>query len=72
MLPMQLQSLKLLPLKVKEEIHLQENTCFDLEVKVTGNVAQYRLHHVTYSAAKFEITTSKGLGGDTFTRKYII
>ena len=29
---------------------------------------QYPLHHVTYSAAKFEVATSKGLGGGTFTR----
>ena len=55
---------------VKEEIHLQENTFFDLElgVKVTQNVAQYPLHHVTYSAVKFEVATSYCLGGDTFTR----
>ena len=39
--------------------------------KVTQNVAQYPLHHVTYSAAKFEVVTSNGLG-DAFTRKYII
>ena len=44
---------------------------------VTQNVAQYPQHHVTYSATKFEVATSKGLtsnplGGDTFTRKYII
>ena len=45
---------------------------FDLGVKVTQNVAQYRLHHVTYSAKNFEVVTSNCLGGDTFTRKYII
>ena len=46
-------------------------TLFDLDlgVKVTRNVAQYPLHHVTYSATKFEVATSKGLGGDAFTRK---
>ena len=44
----------------------------DLGVKVTQNVAQYPLHHVTYSATKFEVATSKGLGGDTFTRKFNI
>ena len=51
-------------------MHLQENTLFDLdlEVKVTRNVAQYPLHHVTYAATKFEVARSKGLGGDTFTR----
>ena len=51
------------------EMHLQENTLFDLDlVKVTQNVAQYPLHHVTYSALKFEDAMSNGLGGDTFTR----
>ena len=44
----------------------------DLGVKVTLNVAQDPLHHVTYSATKFEVATSSRLGGDTFTRKYII
>ena len=55
---------------VKEKMHLQENTLFDLDlgVKVTLNVAQYPLHHVTYSATKFEVTTSNRLGGDSFTR----
>ena len=41
----------------------------DLGVKVTRNVAQYPLHHVTYGATKFEVATSSSLGGDTFTRK---
>ena len=41
----------------------------DLWVKVTQNIAQYPLHHVTYSATKFEVTTSSGLEGDIFTRK---
>ena len=49
-------------------MHLQENSIFDLGVKVTRNVAQYPLHHVTYSPTKFEVATSNGLGGDTFTR----
>ena len=44
----------------------------DLRVKVTRNVAQYPLHHVTYSATKFEVATPKGLGGDAFTRKFNI
>ena len=44
----------------------------DLGVKVTQNVAQYPLHHVTYQATKFEVARSNRLGGDTFTRKYII
>ena len=54
-------------------MHLQENSIFDLGLaKVTQNVAQYPLHHVTYSASKFEVATSKGLGGDAFTRKFNI
>ena len=44
----------------------------DLGVKVTQNIAQYPLHHVTYTRAKFEVATSKSLWGDAFTRKYII
>ena len=69
---MHLQSLMLLHPTVKE-INLQENTLFDLdiEVKVTGNVTQCPLHNVTYAPTKFEVTMSKGLGGDAFTRKYI-
>ena len=69
---MHLQSLKLLRQNVKEEMHLQEHSIFDLGVKVTLNVAQYPLHHVTYSDTKFEVTTSNSLGGDAFTRKCII
>ena len=63
MWPIQLQSLKLLRQTVKEEIQLQENTIFDLDlgVKVTRNVAQYPLHHVTYSPTKFEVATSNSL-----------
>ena len=55
-------------------MHLQENSIFDLDigVKVTQNVAQYHLHHVTFSTTKFEVATSNSLGGDTFTRKYNI
>ena len=41
---------------------------FDLGFKVTQNVAQYPLHHVTYAATKLEVARSNGLGGDTFTR----
>ena len=44
----------------------------DLAVKVTQNVAQYPLHHVTYPATKFEVARSNRLGGDTSTRKNII
>ena len=43
-----------------------------LGVKVTQNVAQYPLHHVTYAHAKFEVAMSNGLGGNAFTRKFII
>ena len=47
---------------------------FDLDfgIKVTQNVAQYSLHHVTYAATKFEVARSNGLGGDAFTIKFII
>ena len=59
---------------VKGEMHLHENALFDLDfgVKVTQDVAKYPLHHVTYSDTKFEDSTSDGLGGDAFTKKYII
>ena len=69
---MHLQSLKLLhvPPTVREEMHLQETTLFDLDlgVKVPQNVAQYNLHHMTYAPTKLEVTTSNRLGGDAFTR----
>ena len=44
---------------VKEKMHLQENTLFDLDLgdKVTQNVAQYPRHNVTYVPAKFDIAT---------------
>ena len=35
-------------------------------------VAQYPLYHVAYSGTKFEVATSNGIGGNAFTRKYII
>ena len=56
------QSLKVLCPRVKEEMHLQENTIFDLDLwdKVTGNVTLYPLHHVTYAPVKFEVNTSNG------------
>ena len=57
MWPMYLQSLKLLRPMVKE-MHYQENTLFDLDPKVTQNVAQYPRHHVTYAPAKFDIAIS--------------
>ena len=51
-------------------MHLQESSIFDLDlgVKVTRNVDQYPLHHVTHLATKFTVATSNGLGGYTFTR----
>ena len=52
-------------------MHLQESTLFDLQVKVTLNVAQCPLHHVTYAPTEFEVTTSKALGGEAFTRNSI-
>ena len=36
---------------------LQENTLFDLGIKVTQNVAQHSLHYVTYAPANFEVAT---------------
>ena len=68
---MHLQSLILRRLTVNE-MNLQENTVFDLQVKVTQDVAQYPLQHVTHAHVKFEVATSNCLGGDAFTRKYII
>ena len=62
MLPMYLQSLKLLKSMVKE-MHYQENTLFDPKVKgvkVTQNVAQNPRLHVTYAPAKFDVATSHG------------
>ena len=61
-----------------KEMRLQENTLLTFGVdpkvkgvKVTQNVAQYPLHHVTYAPTKFDVATSKGLGY-AFTRKNII
>ena len=71
---MRQQSLILLHPTVKENIHLQENTLFDLDlrVKVTRNVAKCPLHNVTYAPTEFEVTTCKALGGEAFTRKFNI
>ena len=41
-------------------MHLQVDTL----LKVTQNVTQYSLHHVTYLGAKFEVATSNGLRGE--------
>ena len=40
---------------------------FELGVIVLQNITQYPLHHVTYAATKFEVATSNGLTGGTFT-----
>ena len=66
------QNLILLHPNVKEKMHLQENILFDLDlqVKVTQKVAQCPLHHVTCAPTEFEVTTSKALEGEAFTRKY--
>ena len=42
-----------------------------LSFKLDLWVAQYPLHHVTYSGTKFEVATSNSLQGDAFTRKNI-
>ena len=58
MWPMYQQSLILLHPMFKEKMHLQENTLFDFDlwVKVTHNVANCPLHHVTYAPTEFEVT----------------
>ena len=58
----------------KFEVAMSNSTLFDLDlqVKVKLNDAQCPLHHVTYAHTEFEVTTSKGLGGDAFTRKFNI
>ena len=57
MWPIHLQGLRLLRPTVKEEMHYKKihYSTFDL---VAQNVAQYPLHHVTYSPARFEVATS--------------
>ena len=56
---------------VKEEMHLQENTLYDLNlvVEVTQNVVQCPPNHKTYAPAKFEVAMSNSLGEDGFTIK---
>ena len=51
-------------------MHLQENTFFDLgvKVKVKWKVAQYSLHHVNYASVRFQVAASNCLGEDTITR----
>ena len=50
-------------------MHLQEKILNDLD---TENVAQRPIYHVNYAPSEFEVAMSNPLGGDTFTRKYII
>ena len=73
MWPMHQQSFMLLHPMVKEKMHLQENTLFELDLgdKVTQNVAQYPQHYVIYAQAKFDIDTSHGWWEEAFSRKYI-
>ena len=56
------------------KLRLQEKTLFDLDPKVnaTENIAKYSLHYLTCTLAKIKAATSNSLGGDTFTRNYII
>ena len=61
------QSLILLHPTVEEKMHLQENTLMD-----TLNVAQCPQQHVTFAPTQLEVTTSKALGGEGFTRKFNI
>ena len=61
---MHLQILKLL-LPMVKEMNYQENTLFELDLKVKGvkvkqNVAQYPRLHMTYAPAKFDVATSHG------------
>ena len=46
---------------VKEQMHLEENTLFDLDlrVKVTRTVAQCPKHHVIYAPTEFKVTSQK-------------
>ena len=62
MKPMHLQRLKLLRQTLKEQMHLQENTVFDLDlgIMVTQDVGQQSLHYVTYGFAKFDVATFNG------------
>ena len=55
-------------------MHLHEKTLFDLDlwVKVTQNASKYPLHYVTLSDTKYEVATSDGLGGNTFTKTHYL
>ena len=69
--PMHLQCLKLLRPTVKEEMYIQENTLYDLDlgVKVTCNFAQCSPNHVIYAPAKFKVAELNRLGEEAFIRK---
>ena len=73
---MHLQRLKFLRPKFKGHIYLQEKTVFDRNIDFGVNViqvvVQYPLHHVNYAHAKFEVATSNGLGGDSFTKRHYL
>ena len=51
-----------------KEMQSQENTLFDLGVKVTQNVAHFPLHHVICEPTKFEVATPNDLRGDAFAK----
>ena len=53
-------------------MHLQENTLFDLDLKVTQNVTEYPLNHVTYAPAKFEFSTTNGLGSSIYKKMHYL
>ena len=59
---------------VREEMHLHENTLFDLDIgaKVTQDATKYPLHHVTYSDTKFQVAASDSLIWDAFTNNELL
>ena len=67
---MHLQPLKLVRATAWEEMHLQENTFFDLDlgIKVTRNIFWFRLYHVIYAPARSEVATTNSLREDAITR----
>ena len=44
----------------RRRIYKKTQLTFDLGVKVTQSIAQYPLHHVIYTPAKFEVAMSNG------------
>ena len=66
MWPIHLQRLRFLRPTVQEEMHLQENTLFDL----LGHTkcCQCPLHHATNLGTKFEAAISNGLGEEMLFR----